>query len=415
MWSRGAIRWCQGLSLPPLLSIVAAAGLGACGKAATGSSPRPAPDVLAPLATAIAGAGATWATVPMGELSQPSNKFWQLFSRQAGKTTWADKVAATATATNGGLVLAAAPGRLVVAVRPSGRLHYTPLIETSDAGRNWSDGLIEAPVAPYPDALALTGQGRGSKALALTEGGPGGTRVLSSPRGDLSSWGVLVTERVLSATPAGRSCGLRSLSGVAYEAGEPLVGGNCSHGGHIGLFGLAQGHWHLVGPSLPGSLRTGRTEVVALYEPSSGRLALPALSALLAVAAGGHTYLVALVAAHQPVRKGSPRQAPTLWTTSPPLPLLPGERLLSAGAATGGYPFLLLQAVKEKTVLAVAGQGGWRQLPAPPPGTATVAFGGPAVTALAATGDTLGVFELRGSSWAKAQKLQVQVLLGSSG
>jgi len=50
----------------------------------------------------------TWVTLPMGRLNQPLNTFWQLFFRPTGMTTWNDKVGATATATNGGLIMAAA-------------------------------------------------------------------------------------------------------------------------------------------------------------------------------------------------------------------------------------------------------------------------------------------------------------------
>ena len=59
-----------------------------------------------PLATSIQTAQGTWATVAMGHLDDPDNTFWQLFFRPAGSIAWSNQVEATATATNGGLVLA---------------------------------------------------------------------------------------------------------------------------------------------------------------------------------------------------------------------------------------------------------------------------------------------------------------------
>ena len=109
-----------------------------------------------PLATSVQTSDGTWATIPMGRLDEPLNTFWQLFYRPDGSVPWSNRVEATATATNGGLVLASAGPSLLVGVRPSVDLTFTPLISTSNGGRSWSDGLVAKELAARPDALATT-------------------------------------------------------------------------------------------------------------------------------------------------------------------------------------------------------------------------------------------------------------------
>ncbi len=269
-----------------------AANLGALGLAAIAlvacstssapsvSSPAGAPSLPTPLATSVQTPAGTWATVPMGNLHQPLNTFWQLFFRPPGTASWSNKVEVAATATNGGLVLASAEGHsVIVGIRPSARLTYSPLVTTSDAGRTWSDGLVTDGLAARPDALAADASG---DALALVDDRHV-TEVLSSA-GDLSNWRAVVSQNALSeAGGPGRSCGLGSLSAVGYLAGQPLVGGSCSRPGVVGLFGRSSGAWRLVGPALPRPLEGGRVEVLALGAAQAST------SALLAVSSGNRT------------------------------------------------------------------------------------------------------------------------------
>ncbi len=149
-----------------VLAIVAlaGAGLGPCSSAAgprsRAAATAAAPSVPTPLATSVQTATGTWATLPMGRLDQPLNTFWQLLFRPAGATSWSNQVEATATATNGGLVLSPRGGSLIVGVLPSVDLTFTPLVATADRGRSWSTGLITAGLAARPDALASAGGGR---------------------------------------------------------------------------------------------------------------------------------------------------------------------------------------------------------------------------------------------------------------
>jgi hypothetical protein len=104
------------------------------------------------------------------------------------------------------------------------------------------------------------------------------------------------------------------------------------------------------------------------------------------------------------------------WRTSPPLRIRAGERVVSFGPAAGTGLFVLLQAPSGQEALAVSqGEQGWRQLPPPPSGTATVAFAGTTVDALDAHGTALTVWALgRGHNWVKRQVIDVAIQYGSS-
>lgn len=113
-----------------------------------------APSFTTPLATSVQVGGSTWATVAMGDLNQPLNTFWQLMFRPEGSSTWSDRVEATAVATNGGLAMATSASSLIVGVRPSDDLTFSPLISTTDSGRSWSNGLLDQGLAARPRSLA---------------------------------------------------------------------------------------------------------------------------------------------------------------------------------------------------------------------------------------------------------------------
>ncbi|HMK97793.1 MAG TPA: hypothetical protein VK425_09630 [Acidimicrobiales bacterium] len=347
------------------------------------------------MATSVQTSDGTWATVPMGRLDEPLNTFWQLFYRPAGSASWSDQVEATATATNGGLVLAATGTSLLVGVRPSVNLTFTPMISTSNGGRSWSDGLVTATLAARPDALAIAG----TEALALV-GSRTGPRVLAASRG-ISTWRSLVTRGALAGGAGGKACGLGAITAVGYLGARPLLGGSCANSGIVGLFAQAVGGWRLVGPVLPRPLDRGQAEVLALQ--TFGARAL----ALIAVVTGRSTNLAVA------------RSSASGWSASPPLAVADNEQVASFGPAGPGGFFALLQEPSGADRLAVSGRRGgpWQQLPAPPPGAATVAFNADGPTnALVAQGTRFSVWSLRPGSqiWAKAQVTDVPVQYGSS-
>ncbi len=381
------------LALPALTGIL----LAACGSSAHAPSAAAAPSIPTPLATSVQTSAGTWATVAMGHLEQPLNTFWQLLFRPAGSASWSNQVQATAVATNGGLVLASPRGQgLLVGVRPTNLLTFSPLILTSGAGSPWSTGLLPEGLAARPGALAAASA---SDMIALVNGRDG-AQVLTSTGGP-SAWRTAITARALASTAAGRSCGLASLTAVADMTGTALAGGSCSRPGVVGVFAERAGGWRLLAPAPPQSLAHDRIEVLALQDDGNG------LGALLGSSAGNG---VSLVAAWY----GDGR-----WSGSQPLRVSAAEQVSSFGPASGNGMFVLFAAPSGPAQLAVASSPGaaWRQL-APPPGkTATVAFGpGASVDALVVQDTVLSVWALtaRASTWAHRQTVKVPIEFGSS-
>ncbi len=381
-----------------------AVGLAACsnGLSSTGApSPTPSESDDAPLATAIATSDGTWATVAMGQLSQPVNTFWQLLFRPAGAVTWIDQVKATATATNGGLVLASYQGKsLTVGVRPTNLLTFSPLIATIDGGHSWTDGLLPSGLASDPNALA---SGPSDRSLALVDASTGAAdqSVLSSE--DLSNWTTLASRQDLAASNGGHACNVAALTAVAYHGGAPTIGARCVHPGVVGIFAQSGGSWRPVGPDLPVSLRTGSVSVTAL-EPASG-----GLSCLLTVSGpAGRSVLGAWS-----------QDLGQTWRLSQPLRLSASERVTSVGSAGASGLFVLLADPSGSgRAVVVAGQSTpWAALPTPPVGTATLAFGpGTTVEALAVSAAVLTVWSLApdSSGWREGQVMQVPIEYGSS-
>lgn len=333
----------------------------------------------------------------MGHVDQPLNTFWQLFFRPTGASTWSNQVEATAVATNGGLILAAGPSALLVGVRPSNLLTFSPLLASSNGGRSWSTGLLPSGLAARPDALAAGARGH---ALALV-GARSGVNVLASTSG-LSAWQLATTAHTLVTSVAGRSCGLESITAVAYLAADPLVGGSCSRPGVVGMFIAKDRGWRLLEGISAAVIGHARVEVLLLQSTSGG------VRALLGLASQAGT---SLIAAWQ--QNGH-------WHSSQPLAVAASQRLSSYGPAAGGGLFVLLAGASGAKRLAVTGAagGGWQQLPPPPASTATVAFGPPtgAVSALAVQDTVLSVWRLvpAAHTWVRGQVINVPIEFGSS-
>jgi len=382
-----------------LAGTILAAGLGALAGAPAGATS--APSLPIPLATSIeAGPGGTWATLPMGHLSQPLNTFWQLFYRPAGGTSWSDEVEATAVATNGGLVLASAAGQpLIAAVRPTDLLKFSPLISTADGGRSWSNGVLSEGLVASPAALSTDPQGQ---TVALVAGG-GSTQVWANVVG-LSTWRTLTTAPRLASLQGGRVCGLRSLTAVTSLAGGVIVGASCARPGVAGLFTEEAGSWRLDPIALPTPLRQGRVRVLTLEETTRG----PA--ALLGITQRSGTALVAAG-----MTPGG------TWHLSPTLTLGPSQHLKSVGPASASGFFALSASSKGGERLAVVTGAGvsWRAMPTPPAGTATVALAGGSgstIDALAVHDTTMTVWSLNPGSnhWVRTQVVPVKIEFGSS-
>jgi hypothetical protein len=359
------------------------------------------------MATTVRTASGTWATVPMGDLGQPLNTFWQLFFRPNASTSWSDRVQATAVATNGGLVLAPGGRSLVVGVRPSNMLMFSPLISTADGGRSWSDGLITKGLVAQPEALATGPSGQpgspsSSRTAVAVVSTTDGTDVLTTA-GNLSAWQTLVTDRALSSGASGRACHPAAVTAVGYASATVVIGTSCTRPGTAGLFVKRGGGWSSVGPGLPGGLASARANVVGLVNAGRDLVALIELSGK----AGPHL-LVARTADG------------VTWDASQPLALGPEAHVTSFGAGPGTGVFVLISVRQASDELALGpdlGTNAWRWLPSPPPGTATVAFGpGPVVDALAVDRTVMTVWALAsdGAAWREGQVVHVPIQFGSS-
>jgi hypothetical protein len=367
-------------------------GTSSSGGAATG------PAVTPSLTTSASTAAATWGILVMGGSAASEDNFWQLFTRPAGSATWT-LVTPPGVADNGGLVMASAGrGPLVVGIRPSQGLSFSPLATTSDDGATWTPGLLDAGLADDADSLAV--ESGGGQQFALLGNGTIEQSASAAASQHGSGWSKLATPNASSAP--GKSCGLSSLSEITVTpSGQLLAGAACDNPGTAGIFGYSGGAWHAAGPVLPGTVAVDRIQVLRLTAAPAGNVALllagPDLFAAWTSDGGAH------------------------WTVSPPL-AVGAAGVYSAAFGSGGAVGVLLSSGKTATV---GGPGSsWRSLPAAPPDTAVLAFppaAAPAakaaqVEALAAKGTKLTVWQLDPSAgtWASVQTITVPVQYGSS-
>ncbi len=391
---RRARRWFT----PTVLAMMVAGGCSAGGNASDATATKAAAPLPTPLATSIGGPAGTWATVSMGHLDQPLNTFWQLLYRPAGGGQWSNQVEGTGVATNGGIVLAPIGGKTVVAgILPSNRLTFTPLITTADGGRSWQNGLIDAALASTPDSLGSNGAGR---IIALV--GDGRSLQVLTATDSLSTWQTAATQAQLAATPAGRRCGLTSLSAVAYPGTTPMVAGGCANPGVTAVFALGRTGWQAAGPPT-----SGNSPVQVLGLRSEGDTVTGLFASTTPT---GTDDLVA----------GWSSDTGQQWSTSPPLDVAGNEQITSFGPADGAGLFVLFSDPSgSKQLDLITGPGGsWSRLPQPPNGTAIVAITtGSPPQALSVNDTILTIWTLASSpgGWSKSQTIHVNLQFGSSG
>ena len=389
---RGLTRAIQGIRVG--LAVSCAGLLAACGsQRAAVTSPAP-PAVTVPLSTSLFTAQGTWAIAVMGGSAASHNNFWQLFVRPAGASRWS-LVTPQGVADNGGLVAAGVSTSLIVGFRPSQRLTYSPLATSTDTGKNWTPGLLDADLADTPGAIAVSPSGR---TLALLQDGTITTAPTASAAA-AGQWTTLTTVKALAASAQGRSCGLTGVSAVSFGPNkDPMAAGSCARPGVAGVFTAAGGTWRSAGLVLPGKgAGMGTVHVLGLAATAGGNVALLATgNSLLAAWWNG-----------------------TRWTVSAPVT---ADTVQALGFGADGSAWLLLGGGRVETI---AGTGGlWQALPAvpsgtmtlAPPGTATLAPGtGGAYDALAVSGAKLTIWRLAQGAWAKVQQITVPIVYGSSG
>ena len=370
---------------------LACAGLIAgCGSQPTGVTGAGPPPLTAPLSTSLVTAQGTWAVASMGG-RDADDRFWQLFFRPATSGRWS-LVTPPGVADNGGLVAAGGGAYLVTGFRPSQNLAFSPLATSTDTGRNWTPGLLDAGLADTPGAIAVGPAGR---TLALLQDGTIET-VPTAGSAAAGQWAPLTTLKALAASAPGRSCGLEGMTALSFGPDQnPMAAGSCARPGAAGVFTDAGGTWRSAGLTLP----------------TGGRVRVLGLTAL----AGGNAALLAT---------GNSLRAAwwdgTRWTVSAPV-TADGVRALGFGP--GGSAWLLQPGGRAETIAGAAGST-WRALPPvpagtevlAPAGTGTLAPGtGGSYDALAVTGSRLTVWRLAQGAWAKVQQVTVPLQYGSSG
>jgi hypothetical protein len=320
----------------------------------------------------------------MGGSAASDNNFWQLFVRAAGASQWS-LATPPGVADNGGLVATGTRTSMVIGFRPSQHLAFSPLATSTDTGKNWTPGLLDADLANAPGALAVTPSGQ---VLALLQDGT----IQTAPTAGAAAagqWSELTTRQALAASAAGRDCGLQALDAVSFGLNKtPMAAGSCERPGAAGVFTDTSGTWQSAGLALPAAYRGDQAQVLGLAATSGGNVALLlAGDSLLAAWSNG-----------------------THWTVSAPVA---GGAVRASGFGTGGSTWLLLSGGRAETV---SGTGGsWQALPAVPAGTATLAPGpGGSYDALAVAGTKLTVWRLTRGAWAQVQRINVPVEYGSS-
>jgi len=367
-------------------------GLAGCGLG-TASGPALAghPAVArASLATAVSSAQASWAIVRLLGAGSGQNGFWQLLIRPAGTERWQLATPPGVDDTGGLVVAGATAGTITAGFVPSQLLRFTPLAITSDAGVRWSQGLLPAPLAAEPGALAALPAGR---LLAITAR----SAALSGSGG--GSWTSLVTAASLAANPAGRACGLTALTGVAVSAGGvPLLAGDCARPGAVGIFARHGSGWQAVRLALPASLASQRIVVLRLAGTSTGA------AAMLAVGTGRGAVLIPA---------WSSRTMLT-WSAGAPFPL-DGSQVVSVSVGTGGGWGVVLTGRRGLVFSALASQAGRYagsgfSLPAAG-ATLVVGPGRPAqISALVPGADSVTVWQLaKNATWRQIQVVSVPV------
>ena len=374
-------------------AVVAISGAGllaGCGSQHAGVTAASPPPVTAPLSTSLVTTQGTWAITVMGGPAAAHNNFWQLFVRPAGASRWS-LVTPPGVADNGGLVAAGGGGSLTVGFRPSQNLAFSPLATSTDAGRNWTPGLLDAVLADTPGAIAVGPSGR---VLALLQDGSiEAAPAASAPDGSTAAgqWTQLAARDALAASAPGRECGLTGVTAISFGPDKnPMAAGSCGRPGVAGVFTDAGGTWRSAGLTLPGgSPRVGTVRALGLAATAGGDVALLAVSGSLFAAWWNGTR----------------------WTVSAPVA---AGTVRAFGFGSGGSAWVIPGTGRAETI---GGAGAsWQALAALPPGTATLAPGSAgSYDALAAAGSTLTVWRLARGGWAKVQLITVPIQYGSSG
>jgi hypothetical protein len=376
----------------PVRRTAIAAALGAIAVTACSSAaaqqPQPEaslpPAVTTPLASTLVTGQGAWAVLVMGG----KDNFWQVFAKPAGAAGWS-LATPPGVADNGGLVAAGTGGQLLVGFRPSADLAFSPLADSGDAGKTWTQDVLDKSLASVPDALATAPSGQ--QAALLTD-----STIQTKTPG--AAWGKLATVKDLQVTAPGQKCGVRAVSAVAFwDSTELAAGADCTRPGVAGIFVRSGGGWLASGPTLPGAYANMPVRVLRLGDQTA---LLQAGGDLLAT--WGQT-----VSAPLPGGQGQASLPGGQGQAS-----LSGGQVQASGFGAGQSMWVLLSDGRAATIRP---GGGWQLLPRPPAGTAVLSTGQGPDQALAAAGSILTVWQLSSrQTWVNVQTIRVPINYGSS-
>ncbi len=376
--------------LAGLAGLALLAFLSGCGSPVTTTAPPP--PMVAPLTSAVMESTSGWAVVPMGNLAQPEDTFWEAFFLPAPSGNWTLRTP-LGVADNGGLVIATGAARAdVIAFRPSQRLEFTPLAVTSNHGASYTSALLPDGIANAPDALATASTG---SAVALTRAG-----VVASPPG-LARWEPVTSLSTIQAD-VGSSCDVQELTGVAVVAGTDVVAGDCDHTTRAGVFVRgADGAYRLVGPVVAAGSQPSAVQVLRVVPYREG------LAVLFTVDPGLHpTYRVAWE---------STLSGP--WSLGPQV--ASGTLVSTSVTDSGGFAIVTNGSAGTRNAAVIEpGSPTWRSLPMLPAGTAVVSVmsGSAGTRALVVNGASFRDFRLSSSEWrVSGPTIKVPIDYGSSG
>ncbi len=373
-------------------SVVVAAAAIAAGLAFGGpgsvQSQTAATWLTTPLNTSFVTTSGTWVIVPMGDLDDPLNTFWQMFFRPDGEPHWS-LVTPPGVADNGGLAAALGPGGgIAVAFDPTNLLTFSPVAFTSNDGKSWSSGVMPFGAATLPDSLVYTSAAGDFDAIT------GGGAKVESGNTAKATWSTLYTRSGLAGSPAGASCAVGTLTALVSSGAGVLTGASCDNPGRVGIFsGTAAGSsWKSAGPVLSASY--GELSVIRL---SAGQVGSDGRIAIVDARRGSSNSILGL---WQPGGSGS-------WSVSAELPLEQHASIVSTGIGPDGAIVIETRSpsgrVFAQTVTPGTGSR-WKTLPLLPSGTQDVSLAaGGRIDALSVATSQFTDWHLEGSVWKKLQ------------
>ena len=360
----------------------------------------------APLVSATSTAAGSWVVLPMGQLSDPSNTFWQLAHVGTSSAPSAPRwsvVTPPGAADNGGLAMgvsAGADGSVLTGVLPNGLLRFSPISLSGDSGTTWHPLFLPGGLAARPDSLAYRGPAPGTAVTLLQSG-----RVLQS--GGASSWAQVAT--ATSLRRKGGPCAVTTVDAVGLRGdGTVVLATGCRHG-EAGVFVRTGGTWAPDDATLPAPLDGATTAVLRLEADDT------TLSMLVSATSGTRKWLDVL---SQTEGAG--------WTASTPFALPAHAEVRATSLDPDGHVAALLRTGHKAVAVGGSGRGGgWARYPSPPQGTVALAPAPPgtftsysawSLDAFIVHGTVLDVYAQipAGAAWAKVQSLTVPLSYGSS-